>query len=99
MTICNGTCSPCKKYTKKRIAQLTPIIERERRRLISEIMDIHRSQLLYGMKTKSNERVIWTMESANQEKLFAKGDVEAVRDALLNCMELDYYYRYEKDWG
>lgn len=100
MTVCNGTCSPTKvKYSKARIKQLLPIIEEQRKILASEISDIHKEGRLYGIRTNDNSHIIWTMESANQEKLFANGDIEAVRDAITNCMENDYYYRYEKDWG
>lgn len=100
MTICNGTCSPTKvKYSKAKIRQLLPIIEEQRKILASEIVDIHKEKMFCGIRTMNNSHIIWTMESANQEKLFANGIIEAVRDALLNCMDCDYYYRYEKDWG
>lgn len=96
-TICNGYRIPCKAYSPERTKALIDIIHEEREKLRQ---DVNRKEMLYcGTRFEDDEQVILRMESADQEKLFANGDHEAVIDALYECMSADYWYRFEKDWG
>lgn len=101
MTICNGLVSPLpNKYSEERISELKKIIKAEREKILSVYSGAdHVNELMCGNRFNDDEDVISTMESANQEKLFEKGDSYAVRDALTNCMSRDYWYTYEKDYN
>lgn len=96
-TVCNGYRIPCKGYSPERTQQLIKIIHEEREKLRQ---DINREEGLYcGFRFGDDDQVILRMESADQEKLFAHGDHEAVIDALYECMKADYWYQFEKEWS
>lgn len=93
MTICNGTRSDAIRYSEKEKGELIPIIEKVRKKY-SLVCD-HDKRLFTGTRSKNNESIISTMESANQSELFKMGKEIAVLDAYINCMERDYYYQFE----
>lgn len=96
-TICNGTRIPRFAFDEKKTERLIKIIHEEREKLRQ---DVNRNDMLYcGDRFESDDEVIARMESADQEKLFKNGDHLAVIDALYECMNADYWYRFEKDWG
>lgn len=100
-TICNGMICPVPHpYSEERIATLKEIIKQEREDIKSVYLGAdHTNMLACGYRFGNDDIVLWTMQSANQEKLFENGDNAAVRDALTNCMSRDYWYMFEKDWG
>lgn len=96
-TVCNGYTIPRKAYDAERTRQLIEIIHEEREKLRQ---DVNEEERLYcGFRFGDDDQVIARMESADQDKLFAKGDHEAVIDALYECMKADYWYQFEKDWS
>ena len=101
MTICNGMKTPIPHpYSEERIIALKEIIKQERKSIKEVYSGADDIQgLACGSRFNDDDIVLWTMQSADQSKLFEKGDNAAVRDALTNCMSRDYYYLFEKDWG
>lgn len=96
-TVCNGYRIPHLCYDAEKTARLIEIIHEEREKLRQPV---NREEMLYcGSRFESDDDVIIRMESADQERLFANGDHEAVIDALYECMKADYWYQFEKDWG
>ena len=96
-TICNGYKLPHVEFTSEERARLTNVIHEEREKLRQPV---DRDLMLYcGDRFEDDDSVLWTMESADRGRLFAQGDHNAVRDALLDCMSRDYWYKFEKDWG
>ena len=100
-TLCNGMASPRPCYSAERVNQLIPAINQAREDLKKEYPQAdHEARLLCGWRFNNDDIVIATMESCfNQKRLFARGDKEAARDALINCMDRDYWYAYDKDYG
>ena len=96
-TICNGIRIPRVAFDVKDTERLIKVIHEERENMRQKTD--HDLGLYCGDRFEDDEVVISTMESADRERLFARGDHAAVRDALVNCMSRDYWYRFEKDWG
>lgn len=100
-TLCNGMASPRPCYSQEKVNHLIPVINEVRKELKQQYPEAdHDARLVCGWRFNNNDIVIATMESCfNQKRLFDRGEKEAARDALINCMDRDYWYMYDKDWG
>ena len=100
-TLCNGWCSPRKRYGKRKVEAIKRALPKVRLQLKSLINKSSRyeDEVYYGRRCQNDSDVICRMESTNQRKLKRKGLKKAILDALLDCASSDYYYEFEKDWG
>ena len=100
-TLCNGLRHPRPCYTEDKRQELIETAQSVRDELRQEYPDPNHDDMVYcGWRFDNDDDLIATLESCiDQKNLFANGNEWAVRDALLNCMSRDYWYRFEKDWG
>lgn len=52
-----------------------------------------------GRRFNDDDSVFDRLESATNEKEFARRPLEAVDAALIDAAKSDHWYEYEKDWG
>jgi len=98
--ICNGYSRPRNHYGKRKIQYISRLLPKCREILKNYVSQWEYSNsLYYGERCKNDFDIIARMESTNQRKLFKHGIKWAIVDALLDCADSDYYYKYEKDWG
>lgn len=100
-TLCNGMGGPNPRYSQEKVNELIPVINEVRKELREKYqLPDHDARLMCGWRFNDDDIVISTMEACfNQKRLFERGNKEAARDALINCMDRDYWYMFEKDWG
>lgn len=96
--ICNGSNWPREVYSEIKVQKLKPMIQSIRKNIIKKFPgrddDKH---LLMGIRFKDDDSVIARLESANQDDIQRDGWKMSVRSALMDCMQSDYYYTFEKE--
>ena len=97
--LCNGVVSPRNCYNYGKRQGLIQIIQNVRKKLITEFDGVDHDRMIFlGERFNDNEEVIARLESVNQEAIKNVGWEQAVRSALIDCMNADYYYTFEKEY-
>lgn len=58
----------------------------------------HRNELELGRRFKSDDDILWVLESNVKEEDFILNTESILNNILLGAAETDYYYTYEKQW-
>ena len=107
--ICNGFKLPYEEFDAKKIEEIKQILPKLRKQ-ISDIFVKERYRekhypmaskyMLYrGIRYDSDEDIICRMRSVDGSRVY-KDDLESFcLDALVDAMQADYWYTYEKDYG
>lgn len=99
VNICNGIVSPRKCYGSEKRTGLKKIIANVRKQLEAEYGGLdHEKGTFTGNRYNDDDTVIARLESANQDEICRVGWEQAIRSALVDCMESDYYYLFEKEY-
>lgn len=99
MELCNRIVWPRKCYSGKKVNSIKRMIQVVRESLIKEFGGRNdRYQLFAGIRFNDNDSVIARLESTLQDKIKQVGWKYAIRSALIDCMESDYYYTFEKEY-
>lgn len=107
--ICNGFKLPYEEFDEEKIKAIKEMLSKVREK-ISEIFvkegyrekhyPLASKYMLYrGLRYDSDEDIICRMRSVNDASIY-KNDLEGFcLDALVDAMQADYWYTYEKDYG
>ena len=75
------------------------MIEKVRQELLKNYSGRDDSKRIYtGNRFQSDSSVISRLESMDQAEIRRVGWEQAIRSALVDCMESDYYYLFEKEY-
>lgn len=86
-----------KKFTKKEREIILKIIQEQRILIIAQYGFVnHKKGVYLGSRFKDDERVLHEISRMWVKKLSLE---KTICDALIYCADLDYYYRFEKDYG
>lgn len=55
-------------------------------------------EVLYGDRTINDQVVLWTLKSAATEEQFRSEPLTWIYDALQDCAERDFWYKFEKEY-
>lgn len=94
-----GIVWPRKCYSGKKVNDLKPMIKKVRAELLKEFGGRDDEKRIFaGIRFNDDDSVIARIESANQDEIKRIGWEQAIRSALVDCMESDYYYLFEKEY-
>lgn len=95
----SGIVSPRKCYSGKKVMVLKPMIGNARSDLLTEFGGRDDTKGIFaGIRFMDDDSVIARLESMNQDEIQKVGWEQAIRSALVDCMESDYYYTFEKEY-